>query len=897
MTSAKSGAFDAVTEFVLKTMPPKAPRHLLVRPRLSSVDEHFREHRLIVVQAPAGFGKTSLLAQWRREYLSQGAAVAWLSVDERDDPYRFLQGLVQAVRVGAARPAFGRILLEGSTAVMGVLEGITAWLAELAMTALDLVLFIDEAERLPDASLAALNYLMHNSPRNLRVVVASRGKVDAEVADLDSYGQCALVGAETLRFKLDETIALIRNRFGAKVDTDTCARLHEVTEGWPLGLQLALSAMERGSDPRAVVSSLSTSAGDLRDYFIDGLVSKLPSEDVAFLTRIAIVDQIHPDLCQALTGLDEAPERLARLIRETPIFVAGENGNWCRLHMLARDVLRTRFAQLSQDEQIEMHGRAMHWLADHGMVEEAAEHAYAAGLHDVAYDLAERCLYDAVRQGQQVAVLDWLERLSDSDLEKRPRLRLAAAWVLARSERHDEAEKQVERLLATSGIDDGLRYECALIKSAAAYFADQPDRFVELFEPWANAPPSREPWKQQIHANRLAARAILLGDPAQARRYQQLSAHQVGDKQVNYVVRWGGFIVGLSYLVEGQFRLVEEELRPALAAVEASLGRRNPLSCMLASLLATAVYERDQLDEAAALLANRLDVLERTGAPETVMYAYRTSARIAAAQGLEHRALDLLEAMYATGVARNLPRLCIASLTEQIRIHAGRFRSETCWALVQRVDEIVAQDTSHGPLWRRLVSFFQTLSHANAAIAAQDWRGALEALSLAAPQAEAMKLGRSRIEIMALRAFALDHNGENGEALIKEAMNLAQMFGLARTLADAHPSLADWARRVAETSEAEAGPAVQIPRVMRVAAERKNVAPRALPSMVLTPRERELLEQLARNLSNKEIAMAMAVSEETVKWHLKNLFGKLDAVSRKQVVRRAQLLGLLEGGD
>ncbi|WP_346432435.1 LuxR C-terminal-related transcriptional regulator [Crenobacter oryzisoli] len=868
----------------------------MVRSRLGSAEESLREHRLIVVQAPAGFGKTSLLAQWRREYLTQGAAVAWLSVDGRDDPYRFLQGLVHAVRVGAARPAFGRVLLEGATAAVGELEGMTAWLAELAMSALDLVLFIDEADSLPEASLAALAYLMHNAPRNLRIVVAARGGVDSAVADLGSYGQCVVLGPEILRFRFDETIALIRNRFGARVDADTCARLHELTEGWPLGLQLALSAMERGSDPSSVVNSLSTSAGDLRDYFVDGLISKLPAEDLAFLTRIAVVDRLHPDLCQALTGLEQAQELLSRLMRETPIFVAGENGAWSRLHMLARDVLRARFALLPDKERAELHGRAMQWLAEHGMVEEAARHAYAAGEYHVAYDLAERCLYDAVRQGQQVAVLEWLERLSERDLEQRPRLRLAAAWVLARSERHREAEQQVERLLATPNIDDELRYECALIMSAAAYFGDDTDRFVELFEPWANSPPTRDPWLLQIHANRLSGCAIVRGDAAQVRRHQQFAPSFGIDKPGNYVARWGGFMVGLSYLVEGQHRLAEEALRPALAGAELELGRRNPLSCMLASLLAAAVYERDQLDEAAALLANRLDVLERTGTPETVMYAYRTAARVAAAQGVEHRALDLLEAMYTTGVARGLPKLCVISLAEQIRIHAWRFRSETCRALAQRIDEIVENDTAHGPLWRRMVTFFQSLAHAYVAVSAQNWRGALEALAVAAPQADAMKLGRYRICIMALRAFALDHVGEDGVALIREAMNLAQTFGLARTLADAHPSLADWARRMAEESE-EGGGVVQIPRVARPPVEHRVSAPRALPSMVLTPRERDLLEQLARNLSNKEIAMAMSVSEETVKWHLKNLFGKLDVGSRKQVVRRAQLLGFLEGAE
>jgi LuxR family maltose regulon positive regulatory protein len=313
-------------------------------------------------------------------------------------------------------------------------------------------------------------------------------------------------------------------------------------------------------------------------------------------------------------------------------------------------------------------------------------------------------------------------------------------------------------------------------------------------------------------------------------------------------------------------------------------------------LLASVIYERDRLDEAAALLANRLDVLQRAGTPETALLGYRTAARIAAAQGVEHRALDLLEALNAIGIARAMPRLCVVSLAEQVRIHSGRFRSETCLALCQRIDEIVAAEVARGPIWQRYVAVLQVLSKSHAAIAAQDWRAAIAALTSAGPLADALKLGRLRIEVMALRAFALDRNSDDGRPLMREAMNLAQTYGLARTLVDAHPALVDLVNRVAEF-EARGANAPALPRAIRPTPPRPGNPLRVVPSMVLTPKERQVLELLARNFSNKEVAQAMAVGEETVKWHLKNLFGKLDAGTRKHAVRRAQMLGLLEGGE
>ncbi|BAL27478.1 transcriptional regulator, LuxR family (plasmid) [Azoarcus sp. KH32C] len=882
---------------MLKTTPPRAPRHLLTRVRLALDEQRFRDRQVIVVQAPPGFGKTSLLAQWRREVLARGAAVAWTSVDEHVDPQRLLQSLVHAVRFGCGRPAFGRTLLEGGASV-GALEGVTAWLAEVAHTSLDLVLMVDEAERLSAEALSALSYLMHNTPPNLRVVVAARSGLEAEVADMCAYGHCVLVGPELLRFRMEDTLELVRSRFDGKIDADTCARIHEIVEGWPLGLQLALAALERGGDPRAVVATLSARDGIQQEQLLGGLLAKLAPEDADFLTRISVADLLHPELCAALTGMERSAEHLARLMRDLPIFAVADDSEWCRLHMLARDALRARVAELPAAEQEQLHLRAMRWLEGRGMLEEAARHALAAGNREVAYNLAEQCLYDAAMQGQVGTVLEWVELLPASELDKRPRLRLAAAWVLALSERHVEAERLVAHILEGADVDVGLRYECALIGSGAAYYADEPDRCLALFEPWANAPPSRDPALLQMHANRLSVLAILRGDPALARRHQQevpRGAHGAG---FAYSSLWGEFITGLSYLWEGQVQLVEQMMQPVLARTDESLGRRHPLSCMLAALLAAAAYERDRIDEAAALLANRLDVLERTGTPETALLGYRTAARVAAAQGAEHRSLDLLETLFAIGAARSMPRLCIVSLTEQTRMHAGRFRSETCRMLAARIDEIVArEEEGYGPVWRRMVELQRTTSHAHAAIAAQDWRAARDALERASPFAQGMKLGRAWIENMALRAYVLDRSSEDGRALLREAMDLARTYGFVRVFVDAHPAIADWARSLSLDGAGHAEPdkTIAVARVMRPELPREGGGPRAIPSMVLTPKEREVLELLARNLSNKEVAHAMGVGEVTVKWHLKNLFDKLDAANRKHVVRRAQLLGLLEG--
>lgn len=885
-------------DLLLKVSPPRVPRHLVSRARLLSTEAAIRDLPALLVQAPAGFGKTSLLAQWRLEHLSHGAVVAWLSAQPQDDPQRLAQALALSVRRSAGRSTFGHTLLEAVGP--GGLEGITVWLAELAQSALDVVLIVDEADRLPTASREALGYLLRNAPPNLRVIVAARPDCRLDIDDLIAYGQCVVIGPAALRFRLDETMELVRGRLGVRVDNDTAARLHALTEGWPLGLQLALTVISRGVDARADVARMAVLDGELHDHFVKLLLANLDPGDSDFLVRIAILDHLHPDLCRAVTDCDDATERLARLSRDTPVFAAAERGDWLRMHTLARDVLRKQFSALTPQQQAHAHARAAHWLAEHGLLEYAARHALTAGEHQKAYGLAERSLYESImRHGRQGAVLEWLAQLPADELDRRPRLLLAAAWTLAVSERHEEAGRLVARILAQPGVGEELRCECALILGGAALFADDPDRFAALHDPWAQAAPLRDPMLLQVHANRTAYRALLEGEPALARLREQQAPPGDFGRGVGYTRRWGEFIIGLSYLWEGQVLLADSLLRPAVASAEADLGRRNRFSCMLAALLAAAAWECDRPADSIALLADRLDILEHSGLPESLLLAYRTMARIAAAEGAENRALELLGALDAAGAARGLPRLRIASLAEQVRLHAGRYRSRSCRELCAQIDTLLSADAwPQGRLLRRSVEILQDLAHGYAAIADKNWRGALEPLARADQLARALKQGRLHIEILGLHAFALDRCGEPSQARLREAVDLADAYGLRRVFADAHPALGEWVRTVAAQgprreplapgSAPNAGPAAKEPEAAR---------PAESYGMVLTPKEREVLALLARNLSNKEIGRAMQVGETTIKWHVKNLFAKLDAGTRKQVVVRARILGLIKPAD
>jgi LuxR family maltose regulon positive regulatory protein len=874
-------------DILLRVTPPKVPRQFIARAHLEA-SHPLLDADAVIVQAPAGFGKTFLLAQWRREFLATGSVVAWVTAQAQDDDTRLLQCLAMSVRLAAARPTFGHTLMTGAGPTG--LEGITTWLAEVAQAALNIVLVVDDAERLNEATRELLIYLLHNAPSNLRIVVSARSDCKLGVDDLLAYGSCVAIGPSALRFTLDETLRLVEERFKGRVDCDAAARLHDVTEGWPLGLQLAITMLTKSSDPMSEIAAMVSGSYSLHHDLMYQMLAKLDTTDMDFLRRVAILDHLYPDLCRALTQDDQADQRLARLCHETPILVSGEHGDWLRLHTLAKQALRDQGNGLLPLEQAQLHERASLWFAEHHQLELAAFHALKAGCDDQAYDLAERSLYDTLMtRGQQAQVLQWLDQMPETALHQRPRLLLAGAWSLALSERHAQARQSVERLLTGEQVSDALRCECAMIMGGAAIFSDDPDLFAQLHDPWASNPPLQDPLLLHVHANRSAYRALLAGEPALARMRQQQAPREGTTNAHKYLDLWGTQIMCQTYAWEGQVVLVEQLLRPTLARTEIELGRRHPVTCAMAALLATSVWHQGRTSEVPALLANRLDVIERSGRPDVVVWSYQTLVRVALAQNQEHRAMALLEALYALGVTRQLPRLCIVSLCDQVALHARSYHGESCRVLMDRIDTLMAeQPRQQGSLWFDNLAPLQATARGYAYLASRQWREAADALGHANTLAQGRKMGSLHIETLGLLAFARHQYVGHAEELLREALDLARVFGLARILVDAHPDMADWIQRSVIKPEVPAQSIAPVPPVGR------PVPAKSVPATILTPKEREVLTLLGRNLSNKEIGLALQVGEGTVKWHVKNLFAKLDVGYRKQLVAKARLYGLID---
>jgi LuxR family maltose regulon positive regulatory protein len=876
--------------FVLKTTPPRAHRMAIVRPRLDALWNDVCERALIEVCAPGGFGKSTLLVQWRRRWLERGALVGWVTCDADDSPSRLVGALAYAMRVASGRTEFERIAQDDDPA--RALDSLTAVLSGIANLATPTVVILDDAERLPAATLqTALSYLLNNAPANLTVVAGSRLPLAIEAPELEAKGHKALVSVDDLRLDVDEAIALLHKRFGKRMELEDCVRLHELTEGWPIALQLAAAAVERAPHYHAAILALSARNEAIERYFIESLLARLPVPVADFLTRIAILDPMSAELCEATTGSASTVAWLEQIMADTPILTVAEMRGWMRLHSLARDFLLDRFERLPAAEKSALHRRAAAWLAGHGDFGEASRHASAAGDQASAQRYAEQGLWALATAGRMAEANEALERLDPEALAHKPELRLNGAWIRAFSTDVERARPVAEQALADASSSPEVSFTAALVAGAVEGCTDRLGTLPAIFARWPEYPiGDPDPVHRVAYANTLALLELHQGDSRRAHALDTESPTASSNRSLLLAFALTRVFSGLAYLHEADPQRAEALLQPALVRSERTQGRRSVVACLHAACLAAALYERNELARAEAMLAHRMDIVERFVIPDGILLGTCTLARLAEAQGDERRALALLDNLDELGRDRSIPRFVLTSLAMRIELHARKGHAETAAALLPELDGLA--ETFEYPEYQPHLAGYtirRGVAHAYVALTRFDTARAEAELETAAMAAAGANRKRDALTIQVLRAVAA-HQRKSDQALplLAEALSVARVHGCLRVAEDAHPVAVTMRDEHAVRGAARPTPAAP-QAVVRPAGHKTAAAAGGL----LTPKEAEVLRLLAGGHSNKHIARTMDISDETVKWHLKNLFSKLSAATRRHAVDRARMMGLV----
>jgi ATP/maltotriose-dependent transcriptional regulator MalT len=898
---------------------PRWRRNLVARPRLSERLSRGAESALTLVSAPAGFGKTTLLAEWLAVAAADGRSVAWLSLDQRDNnPALFWTYLVAALNTGA--PAVG----SGALALLQPPQppneaGLVALLNDLDAISNDVVLVLDDYHVIDARDVQdGMAFLLEHLPSQIHLVIASRTDPPLPLARLRGRGELAEIRAADLRFTPSEAAAYLNEVMGLVLTAADVAALEGRTEGWIAALQLAALSMQGREDTAAFIDGF---AGDDRyivDFLAEEVLQRQPEHVQHFLLQTSILDRLSGPLCDAVTGQDGGKAKLAALERGNLFLVPlDDRRQWYRYHQLFADVLHARLRDEQPDDVPDLHRRASGWLEQNGEQSEAIRHALAAGDFGRAADLIELAIPAMLRIRQEVALLGWLELLPDEVVRVRPvlsvgfagallaggefegveaRLRDAERWLGGATRIGEGSQAPAEEMVV---VDDAefrrLPAEIELYRAAQALARGDGPGTVRHARRALELSPADD------HLGRASAAALTglaswaSGDlEAGHSGYAECMA---GLRRAGHIADTFGCAIALADIRRTQGRLGE-----AMRTYEQALQRASPPGGPV--LRGTADMhvgmsevhrERDDLPAATQQLLRSQELGEHTGLPQN-RYRWRVAmARIREAEGDLGGALDLLNEAERLYVGDFFPNVRpVPAVRARVRVAQGELGEALDWAgergLSAAEDLSYLREFEHITLARVLLARY-TAEHAERPI--QEATRLLERLLRAAE--EGRRTG-SVIEILVLQALARQARDDIPAALasLRRALTLAEPEGYVRIFADEGPPMASLLRAAAKLRIAPG----YVRRLLAAVNKTGDGTP-ASQGLIepLSERELDVLRLLGTDLGGPEIARELIVSLNTVRTHTKNIYAKLGVNNRRAAVRRARELDLSRTGD
>lgn len=910
-------------------IPPLRP-NLVRRPRLIDRLNTGLHGKLTLVSAPAGFGKTTLIGEWID---SCAQRVAWLSLDEEEsDPARFLTYLVAALQTLAAAMGEGVLGALQSPQPPSMTTLLTSLLNEIA-TLPDHCLLVLDDYHLVDAGVPlgavdqALTFLLEHLPPQIHLVITTREDPPLPLARLRAKAQLTEVRAADLRFTRDEAAAFLNQATGLHLTAQEVDALEARTEGWIAGLQLAAVSMQghlTGEHDRATfIQSFTGSHRFVMDYLLEEVLHQQPPAIQTFLLYTAILDRMCGPLCDAIMGegrletgegrleIASLPSPVSPLPSQTLLEVL-EQANlflvpldnerrWYRYHHLFGELLRQRLHQqlANAGEEhpsiAELHIRASQWYEAQGLEVEAFHHATAA--HDFAR--AERLIEGKGMplhfRGVVLPVLTWLESLPQHVLDAWPSLWTAYASTLlvtGQASRVEDKLQAAEAVLQRSTMDDKARDligRVAAIRSTVAAGRQQVDaiitqsrRALDYLHPDNLAFRTSTNWK-------LGYAYHLQGNRTEAERaYREVITTGQASKNIIFTIM---ATIGLGGIqeAENQLDLASESYRRALhlfgdqplpSASEAHLG------------LARICYERNDLVAAQDHAQQGIQLAHQLEKSDRIVWGELLLARLMLVQG--DMAGATVRLIKAEQVARQHHWMrCLVEVTA----------AQVVALLAQgRISEAMRLAQTHE----------HPVSLARVHLAQGDPAAALAVL---APRQQAIAAqGRAdeRLRVMVLQALALHAHQEQEQAmqLLGEALTLAEPSGYIRLFVDEGPPLARLLAHLLPYAVMHGVTPAYLRHLLALfATERQtdgddaalssSASDQALiaqPAFLIEPlsdREVEVLHLIAAGHKNQEIADELVVSLNTVRYHTKNLYGKLGVNKRTQAVAKAQELGLI----
>ena len=899
----------------LRLSPPRPTRFQLQRTQVDHYVESASGVRLIVLRAPAGFGKTTAMLQHAARREAAGAVTGWLTLDASDnDIGRFLRNLEQAMAPVA--PHGGEPQEEGDVPdVLDVLERIGSSTASFT-------LFLDDFETIQSSSVLDMTrQIVECLPETWQLVIGSRIAPGIGLGRLRARGQLLEIGLAQLRFSLEETATFLRARRGLAVGDAALARLHEVTEGWATALWLASLAMERHADPEAFLDTFSGSDSAIADFLAEDVLARLPEAQRDFLLRTSVLRELDVQLCDAVLERNDSRELLAQLGHANLFLVElGQPGQY-RYHSLFAEFLRAQLAQRDPKAGAALHRRASLWYEANGREVPAVEHALLADDFDRSADLLRVHAQRLLDGGRFRLLGRWLDKLPQPLLERHRKLRIVRAWVLICTHRYPEAVALVEQLHAQmqadpANWDDESRAHMLAQRPVIMMMLDKRDGWSIGIANHERLDP-RHAFPYGVLTNTLAIVHAGMDHDDEARALLDRARRASLEVGIPFNVVVGEVLEGTISLKQGRLQEAIARLRIAMHNLSRDRSRGAAANAPAAVVYAEALYEAGELEQAGHILTVYLPLARELWQADQAVRGYLTLSRIAWQRGEADRAYGLLSELEYAGHQDGIARLVVIAELERSRLALVRGDVAAATAYLRRAADdrlwrqedavpIQVHETETMEIARLRLCVHGTQAAQESDMLAQ----ALERLPDAILSERACRNHRLALRMTLLLVHALHRAGQRDAARERIAQSLATACteGIVQPFADEGPTIAAlalaWARRALASGRMPPGALPGYVERLEAAcalaagdADMDADAPDARAGgrgEALTHREIQVVKLLALGKSNAELAETMFVSENTVRTHLRNIFSKLGTRNRTETVANARRHGLID---
>jgi len=917
-----------------KFRSPKPVGKWVPRTRLSDFLSAGPSWRLALIHAPAGFGKSTLAAQWMELLAAQGRTTVWLSLDKDDNnTIWFLSHLLEAI--GRSRTGFDdelQQLLEErpDDAERYVIPALINAIDEGGQ---DIVVALDDWHLVTDKrTLDVAERLLDAGGVHLSFIITSRSRSGLPLGRLMVRGQLVEVDAVALRFDQKESESFLVDINRLDLDGEDVASLHRTTEGWIAALQLVSLSLRDHREASALIERLSGGHQSIGEYLAENVFNTLDPEVLNFLLTSCVPERLCAGLASALSGVEQGQAMLER-VQAQDLFLQplDEDGTWYRYHHLFEDYLRRRLQRDYPGRIRELHLTAARWYADNGFPSDAVDHALSAGDIDFAVEIVESRAMWLVEHSSMATLLALVGKIPAQRVAGQARLQMAIAWANTLLHLAAEAQIALDRAGAvmptdaTLSDDDRfeLEVESLVVQSCIDMYGDNVSRVGELDERCFAQANRLRPWIVSVGANLSTFKKIHDGEYGLALEQQRWANNFHDQVSGPFSNVYGHCFAGLAAYALLDMDQVEKQFALAVELGRSHAGRHSHAARLAGAMQGQLLYERGALDKAERLLEETHELGSEGGVVDFMISTFATLARIKELRGDSSKAAEILDEGDSVADSLGLSRLKLVINLERVQLG---IKSRPFQRGPAPDVPAVLGSPGHrleGLAEARYQIFLAT--QIRAALAETGPSGPVVAELPAAVEAARLLLGRAaaytgpRAELHAriLLAAALQRAGlpDEAEETLLPALNTCCRLGLVRPVLDGGTGCSELVRTISEklrlgTANYDHHPDLgeflsllirldSDTAVNRGRSPARSAAPRhsgmpAVPEPSLSQREQTILLLVGKGRSNREIAQELHLGINTVKWYLKNLFSSLGVSDRQGCVDEARRRHLLQ---